>query len=123
MVTYNDPGVRKVELTDRATGSVTESFEMPGERKQLSQAKVTLPSYQEKIYRDPRYEMFRIHEYNGKRGFNLFDVEAFFGGADLVPQGVKRDYVASVLVYDMRTTIQAIQAEYRDKILPKEMTR
>lgn len=55
-VTYEDPGVRKVELKD-ANGSMVESFEMPGDQKRIEEARVTLPSYQVGIYKSPAYPL------------------------------------------------------------------
>lgn len=115
---YNDPGVKKV--TVRA-GEYTETVEMPGDRQRTAQAKITLPSYQVGIYRDPRFPMFKVHEYNDQRGFDFFDVNDFYGGAEGVPVECKRVYVENSLCYDMRSVIRAIQTEYRERVLPREM--
>lgn len=114
---YMDTGVREVTITN---GQFTETFEMPGEGiARPAEAKITLPSYQTGIYKDPRFP-FKIHVYNERRGFDLFEVQDFYGGPDLVPSEIKRMYVESSLCYDMRTTIRAIQNEYRERVLPKE---
>ena len=101
---YNDPGIRKESAKD---GDYTETFEMPGEGRRASEVRITLPSYQVGIYRDPRYP-FLIHVYNKNRGFDLQEVQNYFGGADLVPTDVKRIYVENVLAYDMRSVITSI---------------
>lgn len=76
------------------------------------QAKITLPSYQVGIYKDPRFP-FKIHEYNDVRGFDFFEVNDFYGGSDLVPAAIKRMYVESSLCYDIRTVVRAIEDEAR----------
>lgn len=115
---YNDPGFRQQTHIEK-DGS-TESFEMPGDRNIPSEAKVTLPSFQVGIYRDPS-SPFRVHTYAGQRGFDLFDVEEFYGGADLVPDGVKRIHVYTSLCYDIRTVIRAVKEEHRELVLRKEI--
>lgn len=119
VVKYNDPGVKSVTVP---TGNgQTETFEMPGDDKRSMEARVTLPSYQVGIYRDPRMPMFRIHVYNEVRGFDLFDVIGFYGGSrELVPPEIEQVYVENSLCYDIRTTIRAIQAEYRERDLRGE---
>jgi hypothetical protein len=74
--------------------------------------KITLPSYQVGIYKDPRFP-FKIHTYNGREGFNLFEVEHYYGGSELVPATCKRVYIENDLCYDVRSVIQSIQNEYR----------
>lgn len=108
---YNDPGVKEMTVGD---GRFTERFEVPGDQSVPSEIKITMPSYQEAIYRDPRFP-FKIHEYNGQRGFDLFEVRKFYGGPDLVPRDIKRVYVQNVLCYDIPSTIRAIQAEARER--------
>lgn len=95
-------------------GEYVESFEVAGdEQRRSAQVKITLPSYQVGIYKDPRFKDFKIHVYNDKRGFDREDVEIYFGGAELVPQEVKKVYVENVLCYDIRTVIRSIQTTYR----------
>lgn len=108
VIKYTDPGVKTVTLN--GSRGESESFEMPGDESRAAEARITLPGYQVGIYQDPRYP-FKIHVYNEERGFDLFEVEKFWGGADLVPKDVKRKYVSSTLCYDMRTTIRQIEAE------------
>ena len=94
-------------------GEYVETFEVAGDQQQRpAEVKITLPSYQVGIYRDPRLP-FKVHVYNEHRGFDLFEVQDYYGGAELVPAEVKRVYVENVLCYDIRTTVRAIQAEYR----------
>lgn len=108
---YRDPGVVVQEVKD---GKYTESFEVAGDMSQAREAevKITLPSFQVGIYQDPRFP-FKTVCYNGNEGFDFDDVQRYYGGAELVPEGVKRKYVENVLCYDMRTVIRAIEAEYR----------
>jgi hypothetical protein len=116
---YIDPGVRTVTA---ATGNgYTETFEMPGDQARPSQVKITLPSHQVGIYKDPKMP-FKIHVYQDNRGFDLFEVRDFYGGADLVPEDIKTVYVGQSLCYDIRTTRRAIEAEYREKLLKKEIS-
>lgn len=110
---YNDTGVERKEIV---SGQYLESFEVAGNRTKVGEVKITLPSYQVGIYKDPNMP-FKIHVYNGQRGFNLFEVEEFYGGADMVPPGVQRVYVQNVLCYDIRTVVRAIQNEYRQRQL------
>lgn len=118
IIRYNDPGVQ-MRTHVNPDGS-SESFEMPGDRSVPSEAKITLPSHQVGIYRD-RNSPFRVHTYAGQRGFDLFDVEEFYGGADLVPEGVKRIHVYTSLCYDIRTVIRAIKEEHRELVLRKDI--
>ena len=114
VIKYNDPGVKKITVNSKNGDS--ETFEMPGDDNRISEARITMPSSQVGIYSDPRYP-FRVIVYNENRGFDLFEVEAFWGGQELVPTAVKRKYVAEVLCYDMRTTIREIEAEHRQLVL------
>lgn len=112
VLTYEDPGTREEQIVD---GKYTETFEVAGNSgTRKKEVKITLPSYQVGIYLDPRFPMFKIHTYGGNRAFDREDVEDFYGGADLVPADVKRVYVDTVLCYDMRTTIRAINEEARE---------
>lgn len=106
---YKDSGAKRVEVRN---GEYVESFEVAGDNNIPSEVKVTLPTYQVGIYKDPRFP-FRIHTYDNRRGFDLFEVQRFYGGAELVPTEIKRIYVENVLCYDMRTTIRAIETEAR----------
>jgi len=115
LLKYRNTGTKSVTVK---SGDYTETFEMPGEGRGISEARITLPSHQEGIYRDPKLP-FRIYVYNDRRGFDFFEVQAFYGGEDLVPIEIKRVYVGSILCYDIRTTIRAIQSEYRERVLQK----
>ena len=94
-------------------GEYVETFEVAGVgAPHPAEVKITLPSYQVGIYKDPRYP-FKIHVYNERTGFNLFEVHDFYGGAELVPAECKRIYIENDLCYDVRSVIRAIQNEYR----------
>lgn len=108
---YSDPGVVKQTVKD---GEYTETFEVAGDARNStpSEIKITLPSYQVGICRDPRYP-FKVITYNGREGFDYLDVEEYYGGAEMVPPVAKRMYVENTLCYDMRSVIRAINEEYR----------
>lgn len=113
---YLDPGVKQETIT---SGEYVETFEVAGERQGLpAEVKITLPSYQVGIYKDPRFP-FKVHCYNDREGFDLFEVQDYYGGAELVPSSIKRVYIENELCYDMRSVIQTIQAEYRQLVLQK----
>jgi hypothetical protein len=117
-------GRRVLQYTNTGTETKTvklddgtiESFEVAGSGTAQAQVKVTLPSYQVGIYRDPRFP-FKVYTYNGNNGFDFFEVQEFYGGPELVPAGVKRKYVANVLCYDIVSTVRAIEAEARNLAL------
>ena len=119
---YVDSGFKTVEIKD-GNGSVVERYEMPGEAQTRSQVKITAPSYQVGIYRDPAVlgEFFKIHTYNGAQGFDFFDVEKYWGGRRLIPATCKRIYVSTTLCFDIESVIQAINDEYREKVLRGEI--
>lgn len=108
---YMDTGVQ--EKTVVGEDGTVETFEISGtQQRRPSEVKITLPSYQVGIYKDRRFP-FKIHTYNGMQGFDLFEVQDYYGGSELVPRSVKRMYVENVLCYDIRTVVRAIQDEYR----------
>lgn len=115
VLTYRDPGVVQKTVT---SGKYTETFEIPGDpaNAREAQVKITLPSYQVGIYKDPRFP-FKVVTYNDNEGFDLDDVQNFYGGSERVPSEVKRKYVENVLCYDIRTVVRAIEAEYRSRVL------
>jgi hypothetical protein len=101
----------KVETVQN--GEYVESFEVAGEGvAHPAEVKITLPSYQVGIYKDPRFP-FKVHCYGDREGFNLFEVQEFYGGAELVPPECKRLYVENDLCYDIRSVVRAIQNEHR----------
>lgn len=115
---YMDAGTKTETIQD---GKYVETFEVAGEgQARPSEAKITLPSYQVGIYKDPRLP-FKVHIYNNNRGFDLQEVEDYYGGRDLVPADVKRIYVENVLCYDIRTVVQSIQREYRQLQLARKV--
>jgi hypothetical protein len=107
---YQETGVQEVTVQN---GEYTETFEIAGSGPGVAaEVKITLPSYQVGIYKDPRFP-FKVHTYNGMEGFDLFEVEEFYGGSELVPASVKRIYVENHLCYDIRSVVRAIEAEHR----------
>jgi hypothetical protein len=111
---YLETGVKTETVQN---GEYVESFEVAGELQgRPAEVKITLPSYQVGIYKDPRFP-FKIHCYNEREGFDLFEVQEYYGGAELVPPSVKRIYIENELCYDVRSVIQTIQAEYRQLVL------
>lgn len=121
-LTYSDPGVKTVHVRD-ANGSIVESFEMPGDQRRESRATIALPAYQIGLYRDPALlgEFFKIHVYNEARVFDIFDVERYFGGKHMIPRTCKRAYADTMLGYEIDSVLQAIEDEYRDKVLKGEI--
>ena len=119
---YVDPGVKTVHVRD-GNGSIVESFEMPGDSKKISQARISLPAYQIGCFRDPALlgQFFKIHVYNEKMVFDFFDVERYFGGKHMIPQTVQREYTDTMLGFNIESVLQAIQDEYNDKILKGEI--
>ena len=114
VLTYVDTGTKQQSIK---VGDYVETFEVAGDEvARVSEVKITLPSYQVGVYKDPRFP-FKVHTYNGLEGFDLFGVRDYYGGAELVPADIKRVYVENVLCYDIRTTVRAIQDEYRELVL------
>lgn len=114
VLTYQETGVEQATVQD---GRFTETFEVAGSGTPVSaQVKITLPSYQVGIYRDPRLP-FKIYVYDERRGFDREEVEKFYGGPELVHPTVKKVYVENVLCYDVRSVIRAIQEEAREQRL------
>ena len=104
---------RGVKVDTVQNGEYVETFEVAGTgTPHPAEVKITLPSYQVGIYKDPRFP-FRIHCYNDREGFNFFEVAEFYGGVELVPEACKRVYVENDLCYDIRSVVRAIQAEHR----------
>lgn len=111
---YEDTGTKTAQVQ---VGNYVETFEIPGDEVARSaEVKITLPSYQVGIYKDRRFP-FKIHTYDGRQGFDLFEVQNYYGGSELVPAECKRVYVENVLCYDIRTVVRAIQTEYRQQQL------
>lgn len=120
VLTYLESGVEKQTVRN---GDYVETFEVAGNLPtRPAEVKITLPSYQVGVYKDPRFP-FKIHCYDGREGFDLFDVQNFYGGAELVPPVVKRVYIENVLCYDIRTVIRAINDEHRHLQLTGRITR
>jgi hypothetical protein len=118
VLTYMETGV---ETKTVKSGDYMETFEVAGTGEaRTAEVKITMPSYQVGIYRDPRFP-FKVHVYNDKQGFDLFEVQKYYGGAELVPTEIKRIYVENVLCYDIRTTVRAIQSEFRQLQLQQKV--
>lgn len=114
---YTNPGVKQETIVN---GQFLETFEVAGGGQAQGEIKITLPSYQVGIYADPRFP-FKIHIYNEIRGFDLFEVQEYYGGDDLVPTECKKMYVENVLCYDIRTVVRAIETEHRQMQLNKQI--
>ena len=107
---YMDTGVKTETVQN---GEYVETFEVAGiGEARPAEVKITLPSYQVGIYKDPRFP-FKIHCYGDREGFDFFEINDYYGGAELVPDAVKRVYIENELCYDIRSVIRAIENEYR----------
>ena len=102
--------------TKRPDGGFDESFEVAGQEQHEIEVRITLPSFQVGIYRDPRMP-FKIHQYNGLRGFDRMDIVRFYGGVDLVPSSIKYIYVGGDLCYDINKVRETMERELREKTL------
>lgn len=114
---YTNPGVK---LEQVRVGEFIETFEIADDASPgtTAEIKITLPSFQTGIYKAPNMP-FKIHTYNGTRGFDMDDVDQYYGGRDLVPDTIKRTYVSNDMCYDMQSTIRTIENEYRERVLRK----
>jgi hypothetical protein len=114
VIKYFDTGVATETVK---AGDYVETFEVAGKLpSRPAEIKITLPSYQVGIYKDPRFP-FKVHCYNGREAFDRLDVEAYYGGPELLPASVKRVYIENDLCYDIRSVVLAIQEEHRHLIL------
>ena len=113
---FENPAVKVSEV--RGEDGTMESFEIPDTSKPTtpSEVRITLPSFQTGIYRSPSFP-FRIHTYNGTRGFDLEDVQNYYGGKDLVPSSVKKMYVYTDLCYDIPSVVSTIREEHARLVL------
>lgn len=114
-IRYIETGVQTVERRGK-DGHLDETFEVAGTEQREAEIKITLPSSQVGVYRDPRMP-FKIHRYGDRRGFDRLDVVRFYGGSDLVPTSIGLLYVGGNLCYDINQTRDAIEREHREKIL------
>jgi len=108
---YTDTGTIKKSF--RGADGYTEEIEFPGSKSTVSEALVTLPSYQVGTYYHPNYE-FKIHTYGGKEGFDRLDILRFYGGQEQVPSTCKPMYISTVRCYDMASVVRAIREEFRE---------
>ena len=108
--------------TKRPDGGFDESFEVAGDEQHEIEVKITMPSSQVGIYRDPRFP-FKIHQYNGRRGFDHDEIRDYYGGLDLIPSSVraKTIYIDSDLCFDMNAVRDAIEREYNMKVLGRNV--
>ncbi|QQO39336.1 hypothetical protein SEA_CRUNCHYBOI_50 [Microbacterium phage CrunchyBoi] len=106
--------------TKRPDGGFDESFEIAGDEQHEVQVKITMPSSQVGIYRDPRFP-FKIHQYNGRRGFDFEEVRNYYGGLDLVPTTIKTIYIDSDLCFDMNSVRDTIEREYNMRVLGRNV--
>jgi hypothetical protein len=110
----------KTVSTYHPDGRLDETFEVAGQEQHEMEVKITLPSWQVGIYRDPRMP-FKIHQYNGIRGFDRMEVVKYFGGMDLVPESVAHIYVGQDLCYDINKTRETIERLYRERTLGRSI--
>lgn len=103
-------GVKKITLPPDAEGFTEEIEISDGTRKPL-EVRVGIPTWQVGIYKEPNMP-FRTVVYRDARGFYREDVEKFFGGPDVLPEGVEAIYVGNLLCYPIRETVVAITREY-----------
>jgi hypothetical protein len=108
---YREIGTGVKEVTIDSGDGYTETIEVAdGSRKPL-EVRVGIPTWQVGIYKDPQFP-FRVVEYRSARGFMRHDVEEFFGGPDVLPEGITAIHVGNLLCYPIREVIVAIQREY-----------
>ncbi|QKY80405.1 hypothetical protein SEA_PABST_47 [Microbacterium phage Pabst] len=102
--------------TKRPDGGFDESFEIAGDEQHEIDVKITMPSSQVGIYRDPRFP-FKIHQYNGRRGFDHDEIRDYYGGLDLIPTSIKTLYIDSDLCFDINSVRDTIEREYNARVL------
>jgi hypothetical protein len=108
---FREIGTGVKDVTIDSGDGYTETIEVAdGSRKPL-EVRVGIPTWQVGIYKDPQFP-FRVVEYRSARGFMRHDVEEFFGGPDVLPEGITAIHVGNLLCYPIREVIVAIQREY-----------
>lgn len=115
VTTHVSSGFKTIEKRTK-DGKLDESFEVAGDEAREMRIKVTLQSWQTGAYRD-RSLPFLVHIYNEVRGFDMPEVIRFYGGEHHVPASIKRIYVGNLLCYDIDSTRETMNREYREKIL------
>jgi len=108
---FREIGTGTKSVTIDSGDGYTETIEVPDGSKKPLEVKVGIPTWQVGIYKDPQFP-FRIVEYRSNRGFMRQDVEEFFGGPDVLPEGIDTHYVGNLICYPIREVITAIQREY-----------
>lgn len=102
-------GVKTVKID--SDDGYTETIEVADGTKKPLEVKVGIPTWQVGIYKEPQFP-FRTVEYRTARGFLRQDVEEYFGGPDVLPEGVETMYVGNLIAYPIREVIVAIQREF-----------
>lgn len=105
-------GVKEVE-TRNPDGTLNERFEVAGDENKKVEIRITTPSWQIGLYRDPRLP-FMVHTYGGVAGFDYREIVAHYGGSELVPSTIKKLYVYNDLCFDIRSTRETMEKELRD---------
>lgn len=108
----------EVVKTKRPDGGLDETFEIAGQERHEIEIRTSMPTSQVGLYRDPRFP-FRIHQYNGRRGFDHEEVRDFYGGLQLIPTRIQEGtiYIDLVLCFDMNIVRDAMESELRDRQL------
>lgn len=106
--------------TFRPDGGLDETFEVDGGEQHEIEIKISMPTSQVGIYVDPRMP-FKIHQYNGKRAFDLDEVVKFYGGTALVPSTIETIYVDIDLCYTINSVKDTMEREYREEVLGRSL--
>lgn len=102
----------KITETDQFGTTYTETIEVAGSKQRPMEARVGIPTWQVGIYRSPQFRFARIVKYRDRVGFLREDIDNYFGGADVIPEGVKRIHVGNLICYDIKSVTTAIQREH-----------
>lgn len=102
----------KITDTDQFGTTYTETIEVAGSKQRPMEARVGIPTWQVGIYRSPQFRFARIVKYRDRVGFLREDIDTYFGGEDVIPEGVKRIHVGNLICYDMKSVTTAIQREH-----------
>lgn len=108
---FREVGTGVKTVTINSEDGYTETIEVPDGTRRPLEVKVGIPTWQVGIYADPQFP-FRVAVYRDARGFLRQDVEQFFGGPDVLPEGIETQYVGNILCYPIREVIVAIQREH-----------
>lgn len=108
---FRETGVGTKQITVDSGDGFTETFEVQSGESRPLEIKVGIPTWQVGIYRDPRLP-FKIYTYRMANGYDREEVDAYFGGSDVLPENVVTTYVGNKLCYDIRSVNTAIQREF-----------